>query len=215
MPGKALVLVRGGGRGGSRQWRRASRALIASFDGGRRGSPGVDGGRWGSSVWGELAKARQHRATPLVLRSFSEVGSRLAARGVLCRQLAMPALFSSRMLIIRLSRMIEECKRGDDRRGDSAACGMGWPRGGDATYARQGVGADANTACAVTPRGALRAQAVLSARTRPRFLPRDLARADEENDKAPETSKGLLFNREIREKPIRRRDSVVGRRRPG
>jgi hypothetical protein len=38
----------------------------------------------------------------------------------------------------------------------------------------------------VTPRGALRAQAVLSARTRTRFLSRDLARADEENAKAQE-----------------------------
>ena len=44
--------------------------------------------------------------------------------------------------------------------------------------------------CLATPRGALRAQAVLSARTRPRFLPRDLARADEEADKASGTPRG-------------------------
>jgi len=38
-----------------------------------------------------------------------------------------------------------------------------------------------------TPRSALRAQAVLSARTWPRFLLRNLARADEKNARVPET----------------------------
>ena len=68
----------------------------------------------------------------------------------------------------------------------------------------------------VTPRGALRAQAVF-ARTRPRFLPRDLARADEATGKASETPMNFFLNREKRqnrEKSPRQRASA-GRRRPG
>jgi len=69
----------------------------------------------------------------------------------------------------------------------------------------------------VTPRGALRAQAVLSARTRTRFLSRDLARADEATGKASETPMNFFLNREKRqnrEKSPRQRASA-GRRRPG
>ena len=53
--GMLLVLVRGGGRGDSRQWRRASRALMARLDGG-------DGGR----VQGEFRQKRPTCACALL-----------------------------------------------------------------------------------------------------------------------------------------------------
>ncbi len=68
-------------------------------------------------------------------------------------------------------------------------------RGGDAASTSRTPGTHTKKVCPVTPRGALRAQAVLSARTRTRFLPRDLARADEETAEAPETQRGFHFNR--------------------
>ena len=118
-------------------------------------------------------------------------------------------------MIIRLSRMLEECKREGDGCGDPDEYVMGRrPRRAYRAKARCLY----KTAGAVTPRGALRAQAVLSARTWTRFLPRDLARADEETARESGTQRKNVtfdFNREKRVWRYIGAPAQAGRRRPG
>jgi len=75
--------------------------------------------------------------------------------------------------------------------------GTGLPRGDRAAYARGETQYYRLYARSATPRGALRAQAVLNARTRTRFLPRDPARAEEATARAPGTPRVFFLNREI------------------
>jgi hypothetical protein len=76
--------------------------------------------------------------------------------------------------------------------GQASACPRHRGRA-DARSARPDARYCCETVYLATPRGALRAQAVLSARTRTRFLPRNPARADEETANAPGMPRGSIL----------------------
>ena len=76
--------------------------------------------------------------------------------------------------------------------GQASACPRHRGRA-DARSARPDARYCCETGFLATSRGALRAQAVLSARTRTRFLPRDPARADEETANAPGMPRGSIL----------------------